>query len=97
MYHIGRVTSDGTPYFVSNSFYRRYGRDRRAVLDVEQRVQEHVFKHLQSKCRRERYRQRKLLHEAAKHLGKDQSMLLQQAHSMTMDGCDKLKELVARS
>jgi DnaJ family protein B protein 12 len=95
-FSIRRVTPAGTTYYVNNNFARRYGRDYRAIAQVEQMADQQLWKKLEEECNQEKKHQKAKMSEARKNRGPDQASLLQQASAMNLASCQKLDAIRAR-
>eukprot|EP00455_Lapot_gusevi_P046584 TRINITY_DN6153_c0_g2_i1.p1 TRINITY_DN6153_c0_g2~~TRINITY_DN6153_c0_g2_i1.p1 ORF type:complete len:400 (+),score=63.90 TRINITY_DN6153_c0_g2_i1:62-1261(+) len=96
-YYIAMTTKSDVTYYVTSNFQRIYGRDHRAVFQVEAQADQQYIKRTQEACTREKAEQSRLLKEAKKHRGPDQPTLLKNAHNHPMPSCDKVNQFYAKA
>ncbi len=78
---------------MSGSFVRRYGRDARAIAQVESNVEYAYVERLTKACHTEKQDQKRAINEAKKNRSDQQAELLARAHSLPLRNCEKLREL----
>jgi DnaJ family protein B protein 12 len=92
-YSIRRTTESEIPYFVTRSFQSSYGRDYRAIAQVESMVEAAFYKQTEERCHNEKAEQKRMMTEARKTKGPDQAEKLHQAQAMQLPNCEKLRDL----
>jgi len=89
---VSRKTPSGTQYFVSPNFQRIYGRDYRALAQVEAMVEKQLFKKLETECEQQRAEQRRQRKEAQKANAADPNTV-HKAYSMDLPACEHLETI----
>jgi len=92
-YNMQRKTSSGMPYYVSNTFQQRYGRDYRTMAQIEAMVEKETLTKYEARCQQEKIEQRSAISIARKSKTAQQAELLAKAHGMELPHCERLKEL----
>ena len=98
-YPIGRSTKarnviSGIDYYVKRDFKAHYGRDRRALAQIEQMVEDAKIKNVRQTCEREKQMKHVNLIRA-KRTGN--AAKVNQAHQFKTPACDELNKLYAAS
>jgi len=96
-YPISRKTIAGTPYYVSYKFDARYGRDARALYDVEARADEEHLQELHNACHRERKERKAAISRAQSEKGlssEERARWLDKAYHLSTESCMNAEALV---
>jgi len=84
----------GLKYFVDHTFDRRYGRDIRALAQVEHAVEAQTFKLAEEQCQKQKRAYAEEERKAKKDLrGEALAKKLQAMSQRSMDACDRLNSL----
>jgi DnaJ family protein B protein 12 len=90
-----RTTASDIPFFVSQHFQMRYGRDVRVLHQVEAQVEQEHFSKLQNSCTEQQSRRKDAIKQGQLSHGEDRAKRLYRAHGMPLDACDRLDAFVA--
>jgi len=74
-----------------------YGRDYRALAQVEATADKQLFKQLEKDCEQQRADHKKAVSQARRATGKDQADLLEKAHNMAFPSCERVQEILANA
>lgn len=92
-----QTVSTSTPYFVSSQFHYRYGRDGRALAQIESAVDSQWLKKIQEDCAKQKNEQQKAIKAAQKLTGERQAEKLQNAHNMRLSACERHQDFLQRA
>lgn len=93
--HTTRRTTKGrgVPYYVTEQFAMRYGRDPRTIRSVESSVEQEMEYALRSACYNQRELQQRLLHQArARRTKEAREQAMQKAQEFELSECIKLED-----
>jgi DnaJ family protein B protein 12 len=87
-----------TPYFVDRNFMHRYGRDSRAIHQVDQQVEHAMYKHYAEQCQKQTHAKQEAIKNAQYNIsGRNQADALNRANNMATDACEKATEHLTKT
>jgi len=89
-----RSTATDIPFFVTQHFQVRYGRDVRVLHQVEAQVEQEHFTALRASCTEQQVSRKEAIKQGQLSKGEDRARRLFRAHQMPLDACDRLDAFV---
>jgi len=89
-----RTTPSDIPFYVSQHFQMRYGRDVRVLHQVEAQVEQEHYNKLRTECTAQQKFRNDAIREAQKPGKADRFQRLQKAYGLPLDACERLDSFV---
>lgn len=89
-----RSTASDIPFYVSQHFQMRYGRDVRVLHQVEAQVEQEYYNKLRASCTEQQTAKKEAIKLGQLAKGEERARRLFRAHNMPLDACDRLDAFV---